>query len=100
MKNQSSRVLSQIAEVVETVLGKIDDDTDLMWTHYDSPDELRQEIMEDLQALKAGAHDKLEVFRGHFLPTATFQELALSNGWPDEYLSLAKEFDKLSSRYQ
>ncbi len=87
--------LQQIITIVETVKSKITDDTDVVWSGYDNPGELREEIENDLKALKSGDLDKLETFKTHFLPTATFQEVSLSNGWGHELLLLAEEYDKL-----
>ena len=30
-----------------------------------------------------------------FAPTSTYQEISLSNGWGNEFLKLADQFDKL-----
>jgi hypothetical protein len=30
-----------------------------------------------------------------FLPTSTYQEISISNGWGDNYIKLSSEFDKL-----
>jgi hypothetical protein len=30
-----------------------------------------------------------------FLPTSDFQEISISNGWGEQYLEVAKEFDSL-----
>lgn len=48
-----------------------------------------------MNELEAGNLDKLDTFKTHYLPTATFQEVSLSNGWVDEFLLLAEEYDKL-----
>lgn len=87
--------LQQLIGIVETVKSKITDDTDVVWAGYDNPDKLREDIENDLKALKSGDLDKLDTFKTHFLPTATFQEVSISNGWGDELLLLAEEYDKL-----
>ena len=87
--------IQQLIRIINTVKSKITDDTDVVWAGYDNPDELREDIENDLKELKAGDLDKLDTFKAHFLPTATFQEVSLSNGWGDEFLLLAEKYDKL-----
>ena len=85
----------QIIEIIKTVRQKITDNTDVIWAGYDSATELQEEIDRDLEELVNGNLEKLDSFKTHFLPTATFQEVSLSNGWGDELLLLAEEYDKL-----
>jgi hypothetical protein len=33
-----------------------------------------------------------------FLPTSTYQELAMSNGWSEEYLQIAEKLDSIYKR--
>ena len=87
--------LERIIEIIEAVKSKITNESDVIWAGYEEPVELREEIERDLIELKEGNFDKLDTFKTHFLPTATFQEVSLSNGWGDEFIVLAEEYDKL-----
>lgn len=89
-----NRNLKRVIEIIKIIDSKITNETDVIWAGYDSPDELKNEIRSDLEALIGGDLSRLEKFRIHFAPTSTFQELSMSNGWSNEYLQLAKEFDK------
>jgi hypothetical protein len=40
----------------------------------------------------------LEFFQLLFLPTGTLQEISIQNGWSEEYLKLATEFDTIYER--
>jgi hypothetical protein len=52
-----------------------------------------------IKQLKEGETEILEELRTGFLPTCTFQELAISNGWGDYYyLELADKFDEAYKR--
>ncbi|MFL5740470.1 MAG: hypothetical protein ACJ75B_09665 [Flavisolibacter sp.] len=76
---------------------KITDDSDMMWTHYDNAKRLRNELEKNVQKLGVSDTSSLEELKTFFLPTATLQEHAISNGWSDEYLELAAKFDNLYS---
>lgn len=86
--------LGDIIKVIRTARLKITDDTELVWSGYDSVAELQAEIDNDLKELMDGNLNKLDTFKTHFLPTSTFQEISLSNGWSEECIELALDFDK------
>ena len=67
----------------------------MVWTGYNTAKELRDEIDLYVNQIKRGDLKGLEELSKYFLPTATFQEHSVSNGWPDEYLRLAEDFDKI-----
>lgn len=87
--------LETIIAIIQIVRDKITNDTDVTWAGYDSAAELQADIDKDLDELTKGNLEKLDTFRYHFLPTATFQEISLSNGWGDEYITLANNYDRL-----
>lgn len=86
--------MKTIESIILTVLSKITDQTDVIWVGYDSPAQLRTEIELNLERVKSGDKEALQKFVTMFAPTSVFQELAISNGWHDEYMKLASEFDK------
>ena len=81
--------------ILEKIKLKIADDSNMVWTGYDSAKELRDEIDVYINQIKNGDLNGLADLNTYFLPTSTFQEHSISNGWPDEYLRLAEEFDKI-----
>ena len=87
--------LEEIIGIIKTVRQKITDDTDVTWSSYDSVAGLQAEIDKDLIELINGNLDKLNTFKNHFGPTDTFQEIALSNGWGEEFIKLAESYDLL-----
>ncbi len=70
----------------------------MLWTSYDSPIELRQELEEIISLLSTNDYSKIHDLYVHFLPSSTFQEHSMSNGWSKEYLKLSSKFDKLYHR--
>ena len=49
----------------------------------------------NIEKIKFCDFDTLDKLNMEFAPTSTFQEISLSNGWADEYIKLAEQFDKL-----
>ncbi|MEX0813579.1 MAG: hypothetical protein WD048_15280 [Chitinophagales bacterium] len=90
--------LQPIIDIIQIVREKITDETDVIWAGYDNPTELQDEIDKELNELKSGNLEMLDKFKNRFLPTATFQEISLSNGWGDEFIKLSDRFDKLYKR--
>lgn len=81
--------------LIESVLSKITDGSDMMWSSYDFPEELRQEIEAYLSEMRKGDFSCLDNLNSHFLPTSTFQEHSMQNGWANQYIKIATKFDKL-----
>ena len=86
--------LKSIIDIVKTVRKKIAVDTDIVWTNYNNVIELQTDIDQNLIALENGDIQALEKFKYLFLPTATFQELSILNGWGEEFLTLADRFEE------
>lgn len=94
MPSDTNHHLQSIIEIVKIIRQKITDDTDIVWTSYSSIREFQEDIDNCLKSLENGNLDALDTLKLHFLPTATFQELSISNGWADEFLLLAERFDE------
>ena len=93
-------MIREATEILLKIREKITDDSDLLWTSFSSADELRIEI--DSLILRIDQEDKnvLSDVYVHFLPTSTFQEHSIQNGWSKEYMKLAERFDKIYERYK
>jgi hypothetical protein len=84
----------ELIDILLEIKSKITDTSEMMWTTYDTPQDLNKDIDNFIFELD---HNNLEVMKDintHFLPTGTFQEHAMQNGWTDEYMNLAARFDK------
>ncbi|MBK7937226.1 MAG: hypothetical protein IPJ82_09100 [Lewinellaceae bacterium] len=73
----------------------ITDDSDTAWAGYETPLELRNDIDSYIQKIRQDDVKILEILNVEFLPTSTFQEHSLSNGWGDEFLKIAERFDEI-----
>lgn len=94
-KEEINRGKGQVKEIIETIKTKITSDTDLMWTNYNSSEELIAKINLNSILLEENKKAGLEFFQLLFLPTGTLQEISIQNGWSEEYLKLAAEFDSI-----
>lgn len=91
--------MDQIIKLIEIIKLKITANTDLMWTHYNSIEELIAEIDLNSKLLENNDKKGLEFFQLLFLPTGTLQEISIQNGWAEEYLKLAAEFDAIYKKF-
>jgi hypothetical protein len=88
-------MIDEIISIIEFIKSKIPDGSNMGWTPYNSPKELRDELDSYIVQLEANNKGCLDELYSHFLPTCTFQDISIPNGWPDEYLIIAERFDKL-----
>ncbi len=84
-----------LIEIVKQIKDKFTDDSDMLWTSYDSAKEVRDELEGFIVQLADGNTSCLESLSFHFAPTSTFQEHSTQNNWANEYLDLAKRFDEI-----
>ncbi|MCK8482337.1 hypothetical protein [Psychroserpens algicola] len=84
-----------IIEIIKNINSRLTDQTDLSWTKYKRAFELKSELEKDIQELNKGNQEILEKFNLYFAPTGTFQEIAIPNGWGEDFILMANDFDKL-----
>jgi hypothetical protein len=84
-----------IAEILLSIKSKINAETDTVWAGFTSVDIFLKELNEDIENIKFCNFSTLDKINIEFAVTSTYQELAMSNGWSDEYLKLADKFDKI-----
>jgi hypothetical protein len=82
-----SAVLTRCRELSQT-------SQDAVWSST-SVAEILAILDRGLEALRSGAVLNRDELKLLFAPTGALQETAMSNGWSDEYLLLAAEFDRL-----
>ena len=90
--------MKELVDILNNVKSKFSDDSDVVWTRYDTAKQLRDELDVYIDQLTKGDKNCLKQLEILFLPTASFQEHAISNGWEDEYLKLAKKFDAIYAK--
>ena len=85
----------KIGQLLRRVRAKIQDDTDVLWTHFNDTKSFIEDLESDIKAIENCDRKTLEKIKINFLPTSTYQEISLSNNWGDEFLKIASNFDSI-----
>lgn len=85
----------KVRQILETIKGWTTDETDTVWAGYDNGKEFLVDLNADIEKIKFCDFETLDKLNMKFAPTSTYQEISLSNGWGNEFLKLAEQFDKL-----
>ena len=88
----------KIGQLLRKIKAKIQDDTDVLWTHYNDTKTFIEDLESDIKAIENCDRKTLEKIKINFLQTSTYQEISLSNNWSNEFLRIASEFDNLYNR--
>lgn len=89
-KQQVTSLLLQVRDQVDSP------STDILWSKYDSLEELLQSLDSLIKKVKENEDDSIiEDLKLLFAPTGSLQEISLSSGWPKEFLELSQRFDQL-----
>lgn len=83
------RKLTGILEEARALIAR--DGNDFLWSSWIDQDHAIAEIDSIIAELKDGSVPEIGVL---FAPTGPIQEVSLSSGWGNEFLELAKRFDK------
>ncbi len=93
------KLYQEAIEIITAVKSHVTPDTDVDETRYESVEELILALDNYIQALNKTDDTVIVDIYILFLPTASFCELAMSNGWADEYLILAEQFDVIYKKH-
>ena len=88
----------KVKSILETIKNWIIDDTDTVWAGYDNGKEFLVDLNTDIEKIKFCDFETLDKLNMEFAQASTYQEISLSNGWANEYLKLAEQFDNLYKR--
>ena len=91
-KDINENLIKLLYEIIELASTR---DTNMVWSTYDTKEELILELENYIQRLKNSDFSSIEQLISLFLPTGDLQEIAISSGWGEEYLSISKKFDDL-----
>jgi hypothetical protein len=94
-KKTKDNLIDEATTILLTIKEKVTDTSGLIWTSYETAEELRDDIEKIIKELKKENPGIIDDAYSHFVPTSTFQEHAMQNGWTDEYMMLAERFDKV-----
>jgi hypothetical protein len=94
VKQTQAQLTEEAISIFLAVRQHITDNSDFTWAGYSNAKDLRDDIDKYISQLSLEKRISDEAY-GHFMPTATFQEHSMANGWTAEYLLLAEKFDKI-----
>ena len=98
-KSHESDEIQKIIEILLAINNTIDSKTDVVWTRYDRPEQLSNDLKKYIEKLESGDYTILATLNHLFGPTGTFQELSISNGWGEEFLNIAEQFDHYYAKF-
>lgn len=87
----------ELLRIIGCIKSTVTPETRLIYSYFENVEKLDEELDELSEAVKAGDLNCLEDLNMYFLPTSSFHELSIRNGWSNEYLELASRFDRISS---
>ncbi len=88
----------EVSKIITNIKSKNNNESDTVWTGFDNAEVLIKELDSDRKRIEFLDFETLEKVMAEFLPTSTYQELAMSNGWSEEYLQIAEKFDAIHKR--
>lgn len=88
----------KVAELLLQIKSCITEESDTVWAGFDNVEAFLAELDKDIDNIQQCDFQTLKKVHIEFLPTCTYQELSLSNGWSEMYLQLAIEFDAIYER--
>lgn len=89
------KLFDQVVDILKTIKSLTKSDADTTYAGFDDATSFLEELDFDIAALLHCDFTMIDNIKIDFLPTSTYQELAMSNGWSNQYLRLSKEFDQL-----
>jgi len=85
----------KVADILRQIKELTSYETNTAWAGFDSAAIFLEELSQDIEHIETCNFQTLEKVKVEFLPTCSYQELSISNGWGDRYVKLSGEFDKL-----
>jgi hypothetical protein len=89
-------MIEELIEIIKILKTKITDDSDMVWTGYETSKQLRDELEVYINELEAGNTSSMENIKILFAPTGPLQEHSIAHGWGNEFLDLSEKFDQLT----
>ena len=84
-----------IIEIIKNVNSRIDAKTNLLWTKYNAASDIKSELERDIKDFENGKLENLEKYSLYFAPTGAFQEISIPNGWGEDFILMANQFDEI-----
>ncbi len=96
--DEHEEIIEAALQLIVIVKARITDDSDIKRTSYNSAAEFRFYLDSLTYQVKLGNLDGFRGLNFAFSPTNDLQEHAMTNGWANEYMILAKRSDNLYAK--
>lgn len=87
-----------VVDILRQIKKNIKADTDIVWARFDSLENCLADLNQDISNIKNCNFVTLDKVQSEFLPTSTYQEISITNGWGNDYIKLSNDFDKLYNK--
>jgi len=88
----------KVADILGEIKLSIKTNTDTVCSRFDNAEHFLTDLNQDIANIRKCNFTILDKVHTEFLPTSTYQEISISNGWDDNYVKLSSDFDKLYER--
>jgi hypothetical protein len=93
--NYSPALATRLIDIINEVKNCISDNSDMTFVYYETPKDFINVLDKYIQEIRKGNMKVIDDLSVEFAVTGSLQEHSLGNGWADEYLIIAKKFDKI-----
>lgn len=90
--NNMKSLIKVLKKVVSHLEGSLESD----WSPL-TPNQVAENLKKQIRNIEQNNAVDKDSLVLEFAPTSTIQEIAISNGWSNEYLKLSEQFDNLIS---
>lgn len=88
----------KVRHILEQIKSWTTNETDTVGPGYENGEKFLIDLSQDIEKIKFCDFATLDKLKMHFAPTSAYQAISLSNGWGDNFLKLAEEFDNLHKK--
>lgn len=88
----------KVKEILETIKSWTANETDTIFAGYDNGKEFLVDLNNDIEKISYCDFETLDKLNMKFAPSSIYQEISLSNGWGNEFLKLAEQYDMLHAK--
>lgn len=83
-----------LEKIVDRLFKYLGPDSNLLYSHFDSWQELERVLLQVKEYLSFHDYQAFNHLNELFAPTGDLQEIAMTDGWSQQYLELGREVDK------
>lgn len=94
-KIESYKDFQKVSEILKHIESYTNADSETGFSSFESTKQFLDDLNQDIINIENCDFSTLGKVNIEFLPTSTYQEISISNGWSETYIKLSKDFDEL-----